>query len=140
LGNEQLCIKEIISDISYFDDNRLKNKKEISLEIFDQWKHDSSTIKAYFKARDRKGARKPMITQIIGFLHVLFLVNGKQLDETQLHQWKKSIQELEHAPVNAAERLSFIFEQPDHYHSYIQLSELFSEWEKKSVILLGRKT
>lgn len=109
-------------------------------EIFSEWKEKSPFIADYFKNRDRKKAKEPMIYFFHQFLKALFCGNKKMAVEQVLIQWKEYVKELERLPVNAVERLSFIEEQPDHYQSFIQLSELFSEWEKKSVILLKRKT
>ncbi|MFE1244154.1 YpoC family protein [Fictibacillus sp. NPDC058756] len=109
-------------------------------EIFKEWKEKSPFIADCFKNRDRNKAKEPMIYFFHQFLKVLFCGNRKMVDEQALIIWKESVKELDRLPVNAIERLSFIKEQPDHYQSFIQLSELFSEWEKKSVILLKRKT
>ncbi|WNB93762.1 YpoC family protein [Bacillus sp. NEB1478] len=116
-----------------------EEKAEIVSAVFKEWKEASPIIADFFRQRDRESATKPMIVQSEKFLQTLFLVNCKQIDEN-LTNWKAQISAFEHLPVNAVERLFFIFEQPDHYQSYIQLSELFSEWEKKSVILMRRKT
>jgi hypothetical protein len=137
LENDNSLFKELPSGT--FIKNDLYDRTALVYEIFKEWKEACPLIASYFKQRDRKKARKPMIFQLSRFLQVLHLVNGKSICDEIIH-WDSSVGELEHMPVNAVERLSFIFEQPDHYQSYIQLCELFSEWEKKSVILLRRKT
>lgn len=109
-------------------------------KIFKEWKEKSRFIADCFKNRDRNKAKEPMIYFFHQFLKALFSGNRKIADEQVLIKWKENVKELDRLPVNAIERLSFIEEQPDHYQSFIQLSELFSEWEKKSVILLKRKT
>jgi hypothetical protein len=109
-------------------------------EIFKEWKEKSPSIAANFKERNRKQAKEPMIYFFKRFLQALFWVNENVACEQDLILWKERVKELHQLPVNALERLSFIEEQPDHYQSFIQLSELFSECEKKSVILLKRKT
>ncbi|RZT22599.1 MULTISPECIES: YpoC family protein [Fictibacillus] len=109
-------------------------------EIFKEWKEKSPFIAECFKKRDRNKAKEPMIYFFHQFLKALFFGNRKMVDEQVFLKWKENVKKLNGLPVNAIERLSFIEEQPDHYQSFIQLSELFSEWEKKSVILFKRKT
>jgi hypothetical protein len=118
----------------------LEQYTEQLTEMFKEWKVKSPSIAAYFKNRDRNKAKEPMIYFFQQFLRTLFWGNRKTANELDLIKWKENVKELDRLPVNAVERLSFIEEQPDHYQSFIQLSELFSEWEKKSVILLKRKT
>ncbi|MFG6494999.1 hypothetical protein P8610_06545 [Fictibacillus sp. UD] len=109
-------------------------------KIFLEWKENSEEIARYFKDRDRKRAREPMVYFLNRFLYVLYVVNGQRATEQELKNWKDHLKGFKHLPVNAIDRLIFIDEQPDHYQSFIQLSELFSEWEKKSVILFRRST
>ncbi|MBY6035730.1 hypothetical protein KUV80_03660 [Fictibacillus nanhaiensis] len=118
----------------------MEQNTEQLTEIIKEWKEKSPSIAANFKERNREKAKEPMIYFFQQFLMTLFWGNRKIANEWDLLKWKESVKELHHLPVNAIERLSFIEEQPDHYHSYIQLSELFSEWEKKSVISLRRKS
>jgi hypothetical protein len=118
----------------------LELKNELLVEIFNEWKEKSPSIAASFKERNRKQAKEPMVYFFRRFLQALFNGNEIMADEKDLFNWKEKIKELHHLPVNAAERLSFIEEQPDHYQSFIQLSELFLEWKKKSVIFSRRKT
>ncbi|ANC77647.1 hypothetical protein ABE65_012910 [Fictibacillus phosphorivorans] len=101
--------------------------------IFTEWKEKSEEIAHHFKNRDRKSAKKPMVYFFQQYLKTIYLVNGGQPND--LSNYKSDLKGFQHLPVNVIERLSFIEDQPDHYQSYIQLSALFSEWEKKSVIL-----
>ena len=140
------CFYVIMTDfylIEPFDKRRefiLEQHTEQLTEIFKEWKEKSPFIADCFKNRDRKKAKEPMIYFFQQFLMALFLGNRKTANEQDLIKWKEYVKELERLPVNVVERLSFIEGQPDHYQSFIQLSELFSEWEKKSVILFKRKT
>jgi hypothetical protein len=116
-----------------------EDMKKIITEVFQEWKEEAPSIAGFFKNRDRKQARGPMVYHLSRFLQILFLGNGRT-EDCKSGKWEQCVGQLPVLPVNAVERLSFIFEQPDHYHSYIQLSELFTEWEKKCVIYLRRKT
>ncbi|MFD1357950.1 YpoC family protein [Fictibacillus halophilus] len=118
----------------------MEQNTEQLTEIFKEWKEKSPYIAVYFKERNRSKAKEPMLCFFQQFLMALYCGNGKTAKEQDLIMWKENLKELDQLPVNAIERLSFIEEQPDHYQSFIQLSELFFEWEKKSVILLKRKT
>jgi hypothetical protein len=106
--------------------------------IFIEWNEKSKEIALLFKNRNRQKAKKPMKFFLQQLLKTIYIGNGVQPDD--LMNYQNDFKEFKHLPVNAIERLSFIEEQPDHYQSYIQLSELFSEWEKKSVILKKRST
>lgn len=109
-------------------------------QIFLEWSMKAEEISLYFKNRDRKSAREPMLYFLKRFLEALFIGNGYSDKEQDFINWKEELRKLKHLPVNAEDRLHFVEEQPDHYQSFIQLSELFSEWQKKSVILLRRST
>ncbi|MED1863702.1 hypothetical protein P4V41_09595 [Fictibacillus nanhaiensis] len=106
--------------------------------IFAEWKEQSQEIALFFKNRDRKSAKEPMEYFLQQFLRTIYSINGAHM--LQSSNYRNDLKKFKHLPVNAIERLSFIEDQPDHYQSYIQLSELFSEWEKKSVILKKHST
>ncbi|MBH0168370.1 YpoC family protein [Fictibacillus sp. 18YEL24] len=106
--------------------------------IFIEWNEKSKEIALHFKNRNRQKAKEPMKFYLQQLLKTIYLGNGVHPDD--LMNYKDDLKGFKHLPVNAIERLSFIEELPDHYQSYIQLSELFSEWEKKSVILKKRST
>jgi hypothetical protein len=117
----------------------LEDRKSWMASVFQDWKEEAPSIAESFRKRQRKLAREPMIYHLNQFLQVLYLGNGETFRNDPA-EWKVSAADLAVLPVNAVERLTFIFDQPDHYHSYIQLSELFSEWEKKCAFLLKQKT
>ncbi|MGD6962209.1 YpoC family protein [Fictibacillus phosphorivorans] len=106
--------------------------------IFIEWKEKSKEIALHFKNRNKQQAKEPMKYFLQQLLKTIYLGNGVQPDD--LMNYKNDLKEFKHIPVNAIERLSFIEDQPDHYQSFIQLSELFSEWEKKVVIIKKRST
>ncbi|MCM3718895.1 YpoC family protein [Fictibacillus phosphorivorans] len=114
--------------------------REQLTEVFNEWKETNPFITECFKNRDRNRAKKPMEYSFKQFIRALFYGNKMMTDERMVINWKDNLKNLDRLPVNAKERLSFIEEQLDHYQSFIQLSELFSEWEKKSVILFKGKT
>ncbi|WP_238583574.1 YpoC family protein [Anoxybacteroides amylolyticum] len=96
--------------------------------VFKLWYEERERLESCFAKRDRTSAREPMIRGISYFLVCLHWLNGKRVERVK--EWEKEIATLAVKPVNAIERLQFIFARPDLYHSFIQLSELFSETEK----------
>ncbi|WP_379968461.1 YpoC family protein [Ectobacillus sp. sgz5001026] len=105
------------------------NKREKTVPIILQmWKQNKDSIASLFRQRKRKEAGPPMVTNTARFLSILFWMNETYL--SSLQQYTVQIEALRRKPVNVVERLDFILEQPDHYHSFIQLSELYEEVEK----------
>lgn len=98
-------------------------------EVFNLWSTDKDEIAKFFRARNKKAAEVPMKLQIKNFLDVLFQINKHQLKDSD--KVLELIDKLEIKPINSKERLSFLIENPAHYHSFIQLSELFEELEKQ---------
>lgn len=105
------------------------NEREQTVPIVLQiWKQNKDSIASLFRQRKRKEARQPMVTNTARFLSILFWMNETYL--SSLQQYTVQIEAIRRKPVNVLERLDFILEQPDHYHSFIQLSELYEELEK----------
>lgn len=96
--------------------------------VFTLWQKEKESLTHYFAKRDRASAREPMVRGLSYLLICLHWVNGKRVESVK--EWEKEIAALAVKPVNAIERLQFIFARPDMYHSFIQLSELFVETEK----------
>jgi hypothetical protein len=99
-----------------------------------QWNEQQPMISEYFKSRDRKHALQPMKECLALLLDALFWGNNKPVKG--LVDWENEVNCLPIKPVNAVERLSYIFQMPNHYHSFIQLQQLFDEFNKKYQISL----
>lgn len=97
-------------------------------DIFKQWEKQQVIIGEFFKRREKNLASEPMSECLILFLQALLLGNGKELN--LLTNWKEEVNGLKIKPVNAIERLSYINNAPNHYHSFIQLQQLFEEFHK----------
>lgn len=95
---------------------------------FHDWFLEKEKIAHLFRIRDKKAALAPMSGQIASFLNLLFMINDIPLSESEISL--KNIEKLKIKPINCKERLSFLMESPAHYHSFIQLSELYEELEK----------
>ncbi|PGS48554.1 YpoC family protein [Bacillus sp. AFS041924] len=101
---------------------------EIMIQMIKEWKEESDYISNYFKQRNRKLAYEPMIRGLANFISILTWINGKML--LNLNNILHELDGLKVKPINLNERISFLLNQPDHYHSFIQLSGLYSELEK----------
>lgn len=96
--------------------------------VFTIWEKVNEELIAHFRKRDKKAAKEPMIAMIALLMDAIFWLNERSL--TSLVNWEAEIIELEIYPVNIVERMQFMLESPDHFHSYHQLKSLFMEVEK----------
>ncbi len=97
-------------------------------EMFLQWKEESELLTGYFRIRNRKSASEPMLRGLANFISMSTWLNDKIL--TNLNELLIELDTLSIKPINLNERISFVIKQPDHYHSFIQLSGLYTELEK----------
>ncbi|MGM7701643.1 YpoC family protein [Pseudalkalibacillus sp. Hm43] len=129
---EQLAAVPFLIDLLYyqgkFEQEELKYEQLVG-NLFYLWEKEKTEIADDFKRRDRTAARSKMIKGIGWYLSLLHWMDGRGVDDlTDIFQ---SISKATVQPVNLNERLSFILDAPDHYQSFIQLSALFDETEKK---------
>lgn len=103
------------------------------------WQVSRSCLSELFRERNRVAARPHMINQINKFICALFWMNNQAV--TSLINVSEEIKKLKVRPINTEERLLFIIENPDHYLSFTQLQELFTELEKQfqKQIYLGKQ-
>lgn len=108
--------------------------------LFTLWRNDREEIATYFKLRQKSKAAEAMSFLTSVFLDALFWLNERPIKN--LTQWEEEVSGLSAQPVNALERLQFIINGPGHYHSFIQLNELYQELEKvyaKKMVLKNRQ-
>jgi hypothetical protein len=104
------------------------NGQEVK-HIFSLWKNSlEAIIRDYFSERDKENSKKPMLCSIGLLLCCMYWINGNPVPMGDAIL--ENIDDLNWNPVNSKERLQFIFEKPNHYLAFIQLSELFGEVEK----------
>ncbi|GGE56585.1 YpoC family protein [Priestia taiwanensis] len=122
-------------DIAYIEEVELlrpwENRFVHIQEIIESWKETIEEVAELFKNRNRKGARPFMVRYIAHFVSSIFWLNERYvagIDDILI-----SMKELPIKPLNIEERLQFILESPDHYHSFVQLRELYEEFEKIAV-------
>ena len=102
--------------------------------LLKSWEGKKEELKMIFGDRDRRMAKEPMIRSISYF--ICFLFWGNQLSVPYLKNINQAIVQLKCKPINIEERLAFIYSKPDYYQSFIQLSQLFEEFEKQYYKLL----
>ncbi|WP_233252993.1 MULTISPECIES: YpoC family protein [unclassified Geobacillus] len=96
--------------------------------VLQLWNEEKEMLEGCFAKRDRRSARAPMIRGLSYLLSCLFWLNGKRVKNVR--HWQEEIRALPLKPVNCPERLQFVFDRCDIYHSFIQLSELLEETAK----------
>lgn len=95
------------------------------LTVMEQWEKLKDELGEKFSKREQEGIEPLMRKAIAYFYEMLFWCNEKPAILKQ-----SEIAMLLLKPINAGERLSFITARPAHYHSYIQLNQLFLELQK----------
>lgn len=97
-------------------------------ENISRWKEKQEEIGGYFQSRNTQLTKEPMLKFTDIFVECLFFLNHLKAEdfEDKIEEIKK----LKRKPLNVEERLAFIIQSPSHYHSYIQLKELYVEIEK----------
>nr|WP_295973295.1 hypothetical protein [uncultured Bacillus sp.] len=93
--------------------------------IIEQWEVLREELQVKFTNRNQQGVLGLMRKGIAFFYEMLFWCNQSPV---VLHP--KRISSLSLKPINMEERLVFVRLRPSNYHSYIQLTELFTELHK----------
>ncbi|HHY73204.1 MAG TPA: hypothetical protein GX497_08250 [Bacillus bacterium] len=96
---------------------------------FKLWDSERTKLAHLFRNRNKQAAFSPMNKQIVNFLDLLNIINDMKF--VNGGDILENMEKLDVKPINCKERLSFLMESPSHYHSFIQLSELFTELEKQ---------
>ena len=97
--------------------------------IIDEWGKVREKLDELFRSRDMKNTKEWMEKGIGLFIRFLFKTNDKSFFQGPI-----PYDQLEIKPVNIEERLAFILNRPNLYHSYRQLVELMIEQEKQFAI------
>ncbi|MFD1738511.1 YpoC family protein [Bacillus salitolerans] len=142
---EELLYEPFLYDIAYYHkisiDKPWENNRALVLKLYDRWTEDKEILKLFFNNRNRQGAR-PYMIKSLGFF-IMFICWSNQQPVLSITDWTTQVSRLPIKPVNMIERLNHIFTSPDHYHSYLQLTQLYEELNKqyqKSFILKQKET
>ncbi|MFC0188577.1 YpoC family protein [Fictibacillus aquaticus] len=122
---------------SGYGSSPLEHKEHFSRKVFEHFLREERNIAAYFRNKERHKARPLMIFHLSKLIQILFWNNDRLCPDVL--SMIEHTSDLCDAPVNVKERLGFIFSQPDHFQAFIQMKELFREFEKKCSILYKRK-
>jgi hypothetical protein len=95
-------------------------------QLLKRWKEIKGLLAVNFENRESDKILIPMEEGIEIFMNLLFLTNNNEWNKDET-----AIIELQWKPVNVMERILFINKRPTLFHSFIQLSELFTEQEKQ---------
>lgn len=94
-------------------------------ELIDSWKIYKEELAELFQNRQNKQTLLPMSKGAAKLIQFVYWANNQPVDFTK---WDSI--EFKIAPVNFKERMNFIFVRPTLHHSFIQLGEMFVEFEK----------
>jgi hypothetical protein len=94
--------------------------------LLTEWNTIKAELEILYRNRDQKNTLHGMKKGIGLFLQFLYWSNDSHVKVKEL----KPLDSLEIIPVNLDERLGFIINRPNLFHSYRQLSELMMEQEK----------
>lgn len=99
--------------------NSYEQLQHLTEKVQRNWEEARLELDKCFKSREASRAKPIMEASVELFCEYLLDANGTDM-----------IKKCEMKPVNVSERLEFIKGRPWLYHSYVQLSQLFSEQEK----------
>jgi len=134
IENDSIMIKNkpfSYESLHLLEENSISSQEvrdRIIQEMFLQWKEESELLSGYFRLRNRIAALEPMLRGLANFISITTWLNDKIL--TNSNDLLNELDSLTMKPINLNERISFVLKQPDHYHSFIQLTGLFTELEK----------
>ncbi|CEG27621.1 YpoC family protein [Bacillus sp. B-jedd] len=95
--------------------------------LLKDWQDIKVELNSLYKLRRKEEIRRSMKKGISLFLQFLFWSNGVPV----ILQNLPKVGELAIKPANCEERIAFLIERPDGFHSFIQLGELIDEQKKR---------
>ncbi|MFS0776338.1 YpoC family protein [Neobacillus sp. 3P2-tot-E-2] len=112
--------------IPYLKELDLEASEENISLLLSKWDGVKSELEIHYRNRDQQSALQLMRKGIVYFIQFLYCSNDRQVNSKE----PIPLNQLEIKPVNFEERLTYILSRPSLFHSYRQLSELFTEQEK----------
>jgi hypothetical protein len=112
--------------IPYLEELELE-ASEVNISILlSKWDGVKTDLETLYRHRDQQATLQLMKKGIIYFIQFLYWSNDRQVNSKE----PIPLNQFEIKPVNFEERLTYILSRPNLFHSYRQLSELFTEQEK----------
>jgi hypothetical protein len=112
--------------IPYLEELDLEASEENISLLLAKWDGVRPELETLYRNRDQQSTLQLMKKGIIYFIQFLYCSNDRQVNSKE----PIPLNHLEIKPVNLEERLTYILSRPSLFHSYRQLSELFTEQEK----------
>ena len=117
--------------IPYLEEIDIEASEENISLLLAKWDEVRSELETLYRNRDQKSTLQLMKKGIGYFIQFLYWSNDRQVQSKEPIPFNL----LEIKPFNLEERITYILSRPNLFHSYRQLSELFTEQEK----LLAKK-
>ncbi|WP_409301330.1 YpoC family protein [Peribacillus sp. SCS-155] len=96
--------------------------------LFNEWRKSREKGIEQVSARNNNTQTREFITYALSLLFsAIFWMNSCPV---KLSFWQEELNNMKIQAMNAEERINFILSRPSGYHSFIQLAELFTEYEK----------
>ncbi|MDQ0976191.1 hypothetical protein QFZ31_006069 [Neobacillus niacini] len=112
--------------IPYLEELELEASEVNISFLLSKWDGVKSDLETLYGNRDQQATLQLMKKGIIYFIQFLYWSNDRQVNSKE----PIPLNQFEIKPVNFEERLTYILSRPNLFHSYRQLSELFTEQEK----------
>ncbi|MFB3160266.1 YpoC family protein [Neobacillus sp. 179-J 1A1 HS] len=112
--------------IPYLEELELEASEVNISFLLSKWDGVKSDLETLYRNRDQQATLQLMKKGIIYFIQFLYWSNDRQVNSKEPIPFNQ----FEIKPVNFEERLTYILSRPNLFHSYRQLSELFTEQEK----------
>jgi hypothetical protein len=112
--------------IPYLEELELEASEVNISFLISKWDGVKSDLETLYRNRDQQATLQLMKKGIIYFIQFLYWSNDRQVNSKE----PIPLNQFEIKPVNFEERLTYILSRPNLFHSYRQLSELFTEQEK----------
>jgi hypothetical protein len=112
--------------IPYLEELDLEASEENISIFLAKWDQVRPELETLYRNRDQKSTLQLMKKGISYFIQFLYWSNDRQVNSKEPIPFTV----LELTPVNLEERLTYILSRPNLFHSYRQLSELFTEQKK----------
>lgn len=135
-AKEVLSMPPFYFDIVASELHLWESPEQVLPVIFQTWTDEKERVAPLFRKKNKEEARIQVIKWLAALLDSIYWTNHCPIKNVL--NWQDEVKNLQIQPINSIERLNFIFENPHHYHSFIQITQLFLEVEKlyyKSVIL-----
>ncbi len=98
--------------------------------LLNEWQVERNELFLLFKERSNNELiKRKMSLAISFFFSFLFWSNNQPI--SSIINWFKDLSSIQMKPINVKDRMQFILQKPEQYHSFRQLDQLFQELTKQ---------